>query len=607
MQRAAENLEFTPGARLVCQSLKEIGFRLALITNTGCKLIVEQVKKELSLDYAISRDLEVGEDGKFTGKYAGEQKDEASFVKLDYLSLMAERECIDPRNVIIVGTFTQGMSEEDVRMTLDTYGPVIHFHAPTTKSPSLLTTLYLLGFSGHDIDEMQTQRLKTNEKHAFLEAVPEAVLMQRGISSPRVGPCRDPDLRRYLLRVRSENNDVRAFADLIEPMLPYCKEGRCSIDRIQQVTLMSENALMGLSLSVSGPDPQAALKDIIFQCHRIGLDVDWNEQENEQAMVPRTQQYIVTVVQCPHLEATVLGAVFQALASLRVDCTRFERLSDERSFSALQITAIVPPESQGDLRGKLLSISKDGHVDIAFQRDGMERWGRRMVVFDMDSTLIQQEVIDELAKQCGVEQTVAEITERAMRGEMDFFQSLQERVALLKGYHSDKLFGTVKRNLQYTPGALQLCRTLKRLGYKMAVISGGFLPCAQEVQRKLGLDYAFANTLETDRNGMLTGLTVGAVVTPQRKQALLEMIAQVEGCDPRQTVAVGDGSNDIPMLTSAGLGVAFCAKPKVQAAAEFRVNNKDLSTVLFLIGLSETAARRLLARSCVDDGMNYDC
>jgi len=228
-------------------------------------------------------------------------------------------------------------------------------------------------------------------------------------------------------------------------------------------------------------------------------------------------------------------------------------------------------------------------------------------VFDMDSTLIQQEVIDELAKQCGVEQTVAEITERAMRGEMDFFQSLQERVALLKGYNSDKLFGTVKRNLQYTPGALQLCRTLKRLGYKMAVISGGFLPCAQEVQRKLGLDYAFANTLETDRNGMLTGLTVGAVVTPQRKQALLEMIAQVEGCDPRQTVAVGDGSNDIPMLTSAGLGVAFCAKPKVQAAAEFRVNNKDLSTVLFLIGLSETAARRLLARSCVDDGMNHDC
>jgi len=138
---------------------------------------------------------------------------------------------------------------------------------------------------------------------------------------------------------------------------------------------------------------------------------------------------------------------------------------------------------------------------------------------------------------------------------------------------------------------------LKRLGYKLAVISGGFIPCAREVQRKLGLDYAFANTLETNQNGELTGKTVGAVVTPHRKQALLAMIAQVEGCDISQTVAVGDGSNDIPMLTSAGLGVAFCAKPKVQDAAEFRVNNKDLSTVLFLIGLSETAARKLLRRS----------
>ena len=180
----------------------------------------------------------------------------------------------------------------------------------------------------------------------------------------------------------------------------------------------------------------------------------------------------------------------------------------------MQITAIVPSQSQENLKAQLLAISKEEEVDIAFQRDGIERWGRRMVVFDMDSTLIQQEVIDELAKQCGVEETVAEITERAMRGELDFHQSLKERVALLKGYNSDKLFDSVKRNLVYTPGAQQLCHTLKRLGYKMAVISGGFLPCAREVQRKLGLDYAFANTLATDKDGNLTGETVGAVVTP---------------------------------------------------------------------------------------------
>jgi len=529
----------------------------------------------------------------FTGQYAGDHKEEA-FNKTDYLQLMAEREGIDPRNVIIVGTFTQGMSEEAMRITLDTYGPLIHFHAPTMKNPTLVTLLYLLGFSGFDVDEMESKQAKGGQ--AFLEAVPEASIT-RSISSPSHGPSPSPDSQRYLLRVRGEGNDLKSFAQLIEPLLPYCKAGRCTIERIQQVTLMSENALLGLSLNVAGPDPQAALKDMLLQSHKLGLSVDWDEQEGEQAMIPRTQQCIVTVVQRPKLEASALAAVFQALALLRVDCTRFERLSDDQCFSALQITAIVPNESQVDLRGKLLAISKEQEVDIAFQQDGLERWGRRMVVFDMDSTLIQQEVIDELAKQCGVEETVGEITERAMRGELDFFQSLQERVALLKGHNSDKLFSSVKRNLVYTPGALQLCQTLKRLGYKLAVISGGFIPCAREVQRKLGLDYAFANTLETNQNGELTGKTVGAVVTPHRKQALLAMIAQVEGCDISQTVAVGDGSNDIPMLTSAGLGVAFCAKPKVQAAAEFRVNNKDLSTVLFLIGLSETAARKLLQRS----------
>merc|ERR1712194_513189 len=168
-------------------------------------------------------------------------------------------------------------------------------------------------------------------------------------------------------------------------------------------------------------------------------------------------------------------------------------------------------------------------------------------------------------------------------------------MALLADQSAVDLYSRINRELTYTPGALQLCRTLKHLGYKMAVISGGFLAVARQVQKTLELDYAFANTLgirQTD--GMLTGETVGPVVTPQRKRALLAMIAQVEGCDMRQTIAVVDGSNDIPMLTSAGLGIAFCAKPKVQATADVRVNNKDLQTVLYLIGVSENAQRRLL-------------
>lgn len=167
-------------------------------------------------------------------------------------------------------------------------------------------------------------------------------------------------------------------------------------------------------------------------------------------------------------------------------------------------------------------------------------------------------------------------------------------MALLEGQNAEELFEKVKANLLFTPGAKKLCSTLKSLGYKMAVISGGFLPLAREVQRHLGLDYAFANTLEVDEmTGFLTGRTSGPVVTPQRKRALLATIANVEGCEVQQTIAVGDGANDIPMLNASGLGIAFCAKPKVQEVAEFRINQKDLSTVLFLIGVSERAAARL--------------
>jgi len=222
-------------------------------------------------------------------------------------------------------------------------------------------------------------------------------------------------------------------------------------------------------------------------------------------------------------------------------------------------------------------------------------------VFDMDSTLIQQEVIDELARVAGVEAEVKAITESAMQGQIDFFGSLKQRVALLKGASCEKLFGEVKHSIQFNPGAERLCSVLRKLGYKMAVLSGGFLPIAEEVQRRLGLDYAFANSLEVDEEtGLLTGKTTGPVVTPQRKRALLATISNVEECKVQQTIAVGDGANDIPMLHTAGLGIAFCAKPKVQAVAEYRINQKDLSTVLFLIGLSEHAIERLADASEAD-------
>lgn len=180
-----------------------------------------------------------------------------------------------------------------------------------------------------------------------------------------------------------------------------------------------------------------------------------------------------------------------------------------------------------------------------------------------------------------------------MNGKIDFFESLKKRVALLKGCHANTLFAKVKKNLIYTPGAKELCATLRKLGFRMAVVSGGFLPFAREVKKHLGLDYAFANALEVDEEtGELTGnLAQGCpVVTPERKRALLKTICQVEGCAIDQTIAVGDGANDIPMLSAAGLGIAFCAKPKVQDMAEVRINQKDLTSVLYLIGVVSAGA-----------------
>lgn len=250
---------------------------------------------------------------------------------------------------------------------------------------------------------------------------------------------------------------------------------------------------------------------------------------------------------------------------------------------------------QAELRNRLISASQSHEVDIAFQRAGVERWGRRLIAFDMDGTLIQQVVVDELAKLAGVsDEVILNISTRSATGELTFNEALEEKVLLLKGHNANKLIESVIERIVYTPGSHRLCRTLKRLGYKMALISGSFIQVAREVQRSLGLDYAFANELGVDPvTGELTGCTVGPIVTPQRKRVLLSRIAEVEGCSLGQTVAVGDGASDIPMLCAAGLGVAFCGKPRVQAVADIRVNSKDLSTVLFLLGLSEAVAVHL--------------
>ncbi|KXS20336.1 phosphoserine phosphatase serb [Gonapodya prolifera JEL478] len=246
------------------------------------------------------------------------------------------------------------------------------------------------------------------------------------------------------------------------------------------------------------------------------------------------------------------------------------------------------------LRKDIYTISKSHRVDVALQPSSVFRRQRRVAVFDMDSTLIRQEVIDEIARKTGVVDQVAKITEAAMNGEIDFKESLRRRVALLKGT-SATVFEEVRKELVFTDGAKELCACLKRLGFRTAVISGGFVPLAKYVKYYLGLDYAFANTLAVSEDGkVLTGEVVGDIVDAERKAQLLEVISQAEEVTLDQVIAVGDGANDLPMLGKAGLGIAFNAKPRVQEQAATRINQPNLLNVLYLLGYSDEEVNQLI-------------
>eukprot|EP00746_Dinoflagellata_sp_MGD_P126951 gnl/MRDRNA2_/MRDRNA2_61654_c0_seq1.p1 gnl/MRDRNA2_/MRDRNA2_61654_c0~~gnl/MRDRNA2_/MRDRNA2_61654_c0_seq1.p1 ORF type:complete len:870 (+),score=184.12 gnl/MRDRNA2_/MRDRNA2_61654_c0_seq1:93-2702(+) len=588
MQKVIEDLEFTKDVEFVCRCLKAMGFKTAILSNSGCKDVANAAKERFGIDYVLSRDLEVDDEGKFTGDFAGEAKD-VQFRKEDCLQLMAEKECIPYKNVITVGhcQFLKGMSKDAIPEFLDTFGPNINFDR--SKSKSLITILYLLGFNGSDVKSLRQkyESKPTSGPGSSKSSSRDEMKNENPQQSEPIGG-------RRLIRVTGPRNDACKLARVFETMKPFSQEGKCSVSAIKQRTV-SDSMIMGVELSVNGADIQTILKEALFACQNEGWSMQWDQCSTSPIMYPGLcgGRHVVTIVQKPFISSETLASVTSRMSGMNCDILTLERLS-AHDFAALQITAMVPVGQENDLKNVLLATGKENGADIALQGESVERWNRRLIVFDMDSTLIQQEVIDELAKLAGVEAKVKEITDRAMAGEIDFFASLKERVALLTGHNAEQLFSHVKKNLIFTPGAKQLCSTLKGLGYKMAVISGGFLPVAREVQRVLGLDYAFANTLEVDhKTGLLTGRTVGPVVTPQRKRALLSMIAEVEGCEVAQTIAVGDGANDIPMLCTAGLGVAFCAKPKVQDIAKFRVNTLDLSTVLYLIGLSEFAAEEI--------------
>ena len=295
---------------------------------------------------------------------------------------------------------------------------------------------------------------------------------------------------------------------------------------------------------------------------------------------PEGRRLAVTLV-ARSLDAKKLNKVFLAIADCGGDCERIVRLAD---YPVMAYELIIRGTDLDSLRAALGQVAVDLELDIAVQRSGLHRRAKRLIVMDADSTLLKGEVIDRLADRLGLGEKVAAITERAMAGELDFAEALRERVALLEGLDAAVL-EEVAGSLELMPGARTLLRTLQRLGYQTAVVSGGFLEVLNPLLDELGIDYSAANHLEVV-NGKLTGRLIGPIVDRAGKAEVLRLFAEEVGVPLAQTVAVGDGANDIDMLSAAGLGIAFNAHPMVREAADAALSVPYLDAVLFLLGIS---------------------
>ena len=368
-----------------------------------------------------------------------------------------------------------------------------------------------------------------------------------------------------------------------------------------------------LSLGMLVEVPAAAessplLKDILFRCHELGLQVRFTPISADSYHHWVAQQgkprHIITVL-ARKITAEHIARVSAIIAEFKLNIDRIERLSGrvplnddainagEQHRSDQHKKACVEISARGQLndaefRQRCMVLASELDIDVACQEDTMFRRNRRLVAFDMDSTLIDAEVIDELAKAAGVGVQVAAITERAMRGELDFTASFRARVALLKGL-DESVLQQIAARLRLNEGAERLVSTLKKMGYKTAILSGGFNYFGAHLQQRLGIDYVFANELEI-RDGKVTGDVVGHVVDGQRKAALLREIAAKENISLEQVIAVGDGANDLPMLSIAGLGIAFRAKPIVKQSARQAISTLGLDGILYLLGISDRHA-----------------
>ncbi|MEG1643507.1 MAG: phosphoserine phosphatase SerB [Bacteroidales bacterium] len=354
---------------------------------------------------------------------------------------------------------------------------------------------------------------------------------------------------------------------------------------------------LGILFLTCGNNSGEIMKELLFKASELGINIKFSPISEEEYSRWVKQQgknrYIITLL-CRRVTALQIGEVTKVLSQQGLNIDAIQRLSGRiplkdaknLSSSCIELSVRGTPNDRNKMQSDFIRLSSELDIDISFQEDNMFRRTRRLICFDMDSTLIKAEVIDELAVRAGVGKEVKAITEAAMRGEIDFHESFKQRITLLKGL-DEAVLKDIAENLPITEGVERLMRILKTVGFKIAILSGGFTYFGEYLKRKYGIDYVYANELEI-KDGKLTGHYIGDIVDGKRKAELLRLIAQIENVNIAQTIAVGDGANDIPMLNTAGLGIAFHAKPKVKANTSQSISTIGLDGVLYFLGFKDS-------------------